>query len=93
MPGLTAGIVDSFVNNHIRFTAWEPALSPFLTKNGNTVGLYGEFAGGGRIVLTGPDQDYHSDRGDIRRLARPGLAGRVARQPSTLRSRARDARM
>lgn len=63
VPGLTDGIADDFVNDHIKFTAWDPALSPFLADSGATVGLYGEFPGGGRIVLTGPDQDFHGARG------------------------------
>ena len=70
VPGLTDGIVDSFVNNHIRFTDWDPALSPFLylTSDGPsfTTGLFGEIStetGCGRIVLTGPDQDFHGFRG------------------------------
>lgn len=65
VPGLTDGIASDpggFANRHIRFLSWT-GLSPFLTASGDTVGLYGIFAGGGRIVLTGPDQDYHSDRG------------------------------
>ena len=66
VPGLTDGIASDpggFSNVHSKFTAWDPALSPFLTDTGATVGLYGTFPGGGRIVLTGPDQDYHGDRG------------------------------
>jgi hypothetical protein len=70
VPGLTAApgiaINTSFVNNHIGFSmsSWDPALSPFLIDGGGTVtGLYGTF-GGGRIVLTGPDQDYHANPGD-----------------------------
>lgn len=66
VPGLTDGIASDpggFANVHSKFTAWDAALLPFLTASGETVGLYGEFPGGGRIVLTGPDQDYHGDRG------------------------------
>lgn len=62
VPGLTDGVVSNqFDNMHARFTAWDPNLSPFLTHAGNTVGLYGEI-GNGRIVLTGPDNDYHGFR-------------------------------
>jgi hypothetical protein len=65
VPGLTDGIVNSFVNSHIKFTAWAPPLAPFLEKDGMVVGLYGQLPGprGGRIVLTGPDQHYHWIRG------------------------------
>lgn len=63
VPGLTDGIADSFVNNHIGFTAWDPALSPFITKDTTVVGLWGRFDAG-CIVLTGPDQHFHGFRGD-----------------------------
>ena len=62
VPGLTDGIVNSFVNNHLRFTAWDPALSPFLMRGANVTGLQGPI-GAGCIVLTGPDQDFHGSRG------------------------------
>lgn len=63
VPGLTDGIANSFDNNHIKFTAWDPRLSPFLDLNGIVVGLWGDFPGCGRIVLTGPDQHFHGFRG------------------------------
>jgi PKD repeat protein len=63
VPGLTDGITNAFDNNHIRFTAWDPALSSFLTHpSGPVVGLHGRF-GTGCIVLTGPDQHFHGFRG------------------------------
>ena len=62
VPGLTDGIANSFINNHISFSSWDPALSPFLSNGGRTVGLYGSI-GAGCIVLTGPDQDFHGFRG------------------------------
>ncbi|MDQ6690123.1 MAG: HYR domain-containing protein [Gemmatimonadota bacterium] len=61
VPGLTDGISGRFANSHIRFTSWISTLHPFITTPSSTEGLYGEF-GAGRIVLTGPDQDYHSTR-------------------------------
>src|SRR6185295_1206978 len=60
VPGLTDGILGNFANWHTLFTAWNPAFQVFMTSGSATIGLYGEF--GGRMVLTGPDQDYHSDR-------------------------------
>ena len=68
VPGLTDGISNLFFNSHIVFTAWSSELQPFLTaeKGGVSyvVGLYGEIGNnGGRIVLTGPDQDLHGVRG------------------------------
>lgn len=59
VPGLTDGITNSFVNNHIRFNSWDPALSAFIGNGlSETYGLYGEF-GAGRIVLSGPDNNWH----------------------------------
>src|SRR6266446_5920630 len=66
VPGLTDGVLSGsaeFANRHTRFTSWDPALSVFLTAGADTVGLYGSFPGGGRIVLTGTDNDYHAYRG------------------------------
>ena len=60
-PILTDGVDGLFSNNHITFTSWDSALTPFMTNSGGTVGLFGEF-GSGRIVLTGPDHDYHASR-------------------------------
>lgn len=68
VPGLTDGIADSFANNHIGFSAWDPTLSPFIMKFDTVVGLWGRF-GPGCMVLTGPDQHFHGFRGD------PGFAG------------------
>jgi hypothetical protein len=62
VPGLTDGINNSFVNNHIGFSAWDPALSPFIMLFTRVVGLYGQFSGG-CIVATGPDQHFHGFRG------------------------------
>lgn len=65
VPVLTDGINGSFVNDHFSLTGWDPAIfSPFITTPGRTVGLYGQIPGGGRIVITGPDQDYHAMMGD-----------------------------
>ena len=64
VAGLTDGITNQFINNHIGITAFSSDFNVFLTGGGGTVqGLYGEFAGGGRMVLTGPDSFLHSSRG------------------------------
>ena len=64
----------TFINNHIIFDVdnSDAALMPFLaltrsTANwpngvGKVVGLYGNF-GSGRIVLTGPDNNFHGHKG------------------------------
>ena len=51
----------SFINKHIVFDLFnsDVGLMSFLSlENGDVVGLYGEF-GLGRIVLTGPDNNFH----------------------------------
>lgn len=63
VPGLTDGITNSFANNHIGFASWDARLAPFITRGTVVVGLFGEFPGCGRIVLTGPDQHFHGFRG------------------------------
>ena len=64
VPGLTDGITNEFVNCHVVFggehAAW---LTPMGTDGaGQTVQMYGEY-GGGRVYLTGPDHDYHAEKG------------------------------
>jgi hypothetical protein len=61
IPGLTGGIINSVANNHVVFTAWDPAFTPFLALGGSVTGLAGNI-GNCRAVLTGPDQDYHAQR-------------------------------
>ncbi len=66
VPGLTDGITTAFENNHFTLTPVVGGLSPFLTRDLDVVvGWYGEFpaTGGGRIVITGPDQHFHGFRG------------------------------
>jgi hypothetical protein len=72
VPGLTDGVssatdlgFNSLINNHICFADWADWLSPSLEIPASaggpyTTGLYGTW-GAGRIVLAGPDQDYHSE--------------------------------
>ncbi|HIF20907.1 MAG TPA: hypothetical protein EYQ27_03135, partial [Gemmatimonadetes bacterium] len=72
VPGLTDGVssatdlgFNSLINNHMCFADWADWLSPFLEIPASaggpyTTGLYGTW-GAGRIVLAGPDQDYHSE--------------------------------
>ncbi|MGE0133513.1 MAG: hypothetical protein AB7L91_04380 [Dehalococcoidia bacterium] len=62
VAGLVDGVADrQFDNNHIAFDRWARWLNPFLA-NDDVVGLFGQTEGG-CIVLTGPDQDYHAERG------------------------------
>ncbi|MCZ6562828.1 MAG: hypothetical protein O6948_07900, partial [Deltaproteobacteria bacterium] len=51
----------TFINKHIIFAAINTGLTPFLRlQDGGVVGLYGKFVNG-RIVLTGPDNNFHGD--------------------------------
>ncbi len=62
VEGLTDGIADSFVNCHIVFGEWDAdILSPLLKDGENTTMLYGEY-GSGRVILSGPDHDYHASK-------------------------------
>ncbi len=64
VAGITDGITNEFINNHIGITAFSSEFSVFLTGgSGSVQGLYGEFSCGGRMVLTGPDSFLHSSRG------------------------------
>lgn len=61
VPGLTSGVTNEFPHNHFALDSWNPQLAPLLSINGKTVGLYGGFPGGGRMVVTGTDQHFHGD--------------------------------
>lgn len=61
VPGLTDGINDFFVNDHLGLSAWDSGIfTPFIQGFGYTTGIYGRVPNGGRIIVTGPDQDYHA---------------------------------
>jgi VCBS repeat-containing protein len=65
VPGLTDGITNQFANNHITFSSWQAGFEPFLelASGSNPItGVYGGLAGG-CMVATGPDQDFHANRG------------------------------
>ena len=68
VPGLTDApgipINGTFENAHTVEASWSAALHPFIDNAGQTIGLYGNYPGGGTLILTGPDQDYHAIRGD-----------------------------
>ncbi|NQW19435.1 MAG: hypothetical protein HQ477_01740, partial [Chloroflexi bacterium] len=63
--GLTDGILDDFVNNHIKFTSWLPDFTPFIQADisgiTEVVGLYGG-SDIGCMVVQGPDMDFHGLR-------------------------------
>lgn len=61
VPGLTEGILGNFVNDHISIAEWDPGIfTPFMSNGYDTLGLLAQVAGGGRMLVTAPDQDYHS---------------------------------
>lgn len=62
IPGLTDGIVGDFVNDHFTLVSWDVSFTQFISGGGIPLGIAGQF-GGGRIVVTGPDQDYHAMSG------------------------------
>ena len=62
VPGLTDGIINDFVNCHIVFDSWASYMNPLLNDGGQTTMLWGEY-GGGRVILSGPDHDYHAIKG------------------------------
>lgn len=67
VPVLTTGVRSDpggFNWPQFTFTAWDPALSPFLTFAGSVTGLYGTLPGGGRLVVTGVGQDGYTWFGD-----------------------------
>ncbi|MEX2308381.1 MAG: hypothetical protein WD738_12340 [Pirellulales bacterium] len=58
------GTSTSLINAHMTFTTRPAWLSPFLLNGSFTVSLYGESpVGQGRLVLSGPDNDYHGVSG------------------------------
>jgi hypothetical protein len=66
VPGLTSGVSIDFPHNHFAFSAWSERLGPLIQVNGTSVGLYGGFPGGGRMVVTGTDQHLHGSKRSTR---------------------------
>jgi len=68
-PWLSPDITNVFnvENNHMEFAitqdSEEPKLFPFLRllPDEQIIGLYGKHSGGGRIVITGPDNSFHGN--------------------------------
>ena len=65
VAGLTNGVLpDQFASPHFGLSSWSADFTPFMSdRNGTVTGVYGTFAGGGHMVITGSDQDYHSKKG------------------------------
>jgi uncharacterized protein YccT (UPF0319 family) len=72
-PVLVAhGINGCFVNNHLSISSWPSWMSPYIKASDNTTvmavaGIYPS-GGHGRLIVQGPDQDYHA----VRNGADPG---------------------
>jgi hypothetical protein len=64
VDGLTTGIGDEFVNCHVVYASWDTTLLSELMRDGSdqVVMLQGSH-GAGRVILTGPDQDFHASKG------------------------------
>ena len=63
VPGLTDGVNGDFANCHVQYSSPASWLTPIARDSaGSTVMLAGEY-GGGRVYLTGPDHDFHANRG------------------------------
>ncbi len=62
VPILTNGIVGSFVNHHLRPVSWISNFSTYITYLGTPYAIQGTFPSGGRMIVQGPDQDFHALR-------------------------------
>ena len=64
VDGLTDGITEEFVNCHVVYDSWDTSFLNELMRDGSdqVVMLYGNY-GSGRVILTGPDQDFHASKG------------------------------
>ena len=62
VPGLTDGITNDFVNCHMVFDSWASYMNPLLDDGGQITMLWGEY-GSGRVILSGPDHDWHGVKG------------------------------
>ncbi|MGB0639495.1 MAG: putative metal-binding motif-containing protein [Myxococcota bacterium] len=63
VDGLTDGIAEDFANCHVSYDGWDSSLSELMRDGSSQViMLYGNY-GAGRVILTGPDQDYHASKG------------------------------
>jgi len=61
VPGLTDGITNDFANYHVVISSFDASWNEFISfSSGGSAGVYGEI-GGGRIIVTGPDQFFHGD--------------------------------
>lgn len=70
-PELVAnGVTGCFANDHLYLTSWPSWMHPYITASGRTLAIAGIHpTGGGRLIIQGPDQDFHAVRGDA------GIAG------------------
>lgn len=65
-PTLVAnGVNGCFANDHLFVTSWPTWMKPYITAGGRTLAIAGIYPGGsgGRLIVQGPDQDYHARRG------------------------------
>jgi hypothetical protein len=67
-PTLIAnGINGCFVNNHLSISSWPSWMHPYImaSDNSTTMAVAGIYPSGlqGRLIIQGPDQDFHAVRG------------------------------
>lgn len=70
-PSLVAnGVSGCFANDHLVVTSWPSWMEAYITAENFsgtefTLAIAGIYPGGnhGRLIVQGPDQDYHADRG------------------------------
>lgn len=65
-PSLVAnGINGCFANHHTRVTAWPSWMEVYIKGGTNNLAIAGIYPSGnrGRLIVQGPDQDYHAYRG------------------------------
>ena len=65
-PSLVAnGVNGCFANDHLYSTSWPTWMKPYITASGRALAIAGIYPGGsgGRLIVQGPDQDFHAYRG------------------------------
>ena len=65
-PALVAnGINGCFVNNHLSISSFPSWMAAYITVGAKSLAVAGIYPNGnhGRLIVQGPDQDFHADRG------------------------------
>jgi HYR domain/Secretion system C-terminal sorting domain len=65
-PSLVAnGVSGCFINHHTIVSSWPSWMKAYITGGSTTYAIAGIYPNGnqGRLIIQGPDQDYHASRG------------------------------